>query len=490
MKIGVIGAGIGGMAVALRLVMRGHDVTVLEKNDRPGGKLSEIRWDGFRFDTGPSLFTLPQQMEELFNLAGKELADYLPYRLLPVNCRYFYPDGAEFSFYHDKEQLVKEIQQTLDQPPAAVLKRLKEAKEVYALGAPVFLFRPFGKLSDFRTPAYRKIGRQFYKLDFFRTMHQANRKDFTDPRMVQLFDRYATYNGSDPYRAPATLNMIAHLENNLGAYFPEKGMYSIVEALYQVGITKGVEFRMNTTVEEVFVKDKRVTGLRTSSGDQKYDLYVSEMDAGMLANRYMKHHPLRKRLNRAEKSTSAMIFYWGMKRAFPVLELHNIFFSSDYQAEFVSLFRKKEIPEEPTVYLFISSRVVKEDAPEGCENWFVMVNAPADAGQDWDALRKKTRKKIIRILNERLRIDIESWIAVEEVADPLTIEENTGSEKGALYGVASNSMFSAFLRHPNQLSGIENLYFTGGSVHPGGGIPLCLASAGIVDEEIAQKYGG
>lgn len=196
---------------------------------------------------------------------------------------------------------------------------------MYALGAPVFLFRPFGKLSDFRTPAYRKVGRQFYKLDFFRTMHQANRKDFTDPRMVQLFDRYATYNGSDPYRAPATLNMIAHLENNLGAYFPEKGMYSIVEALYHVSITKGVEFRMNTTVEEVFVKNKRVTGLRTSSGDQKYDLYVSGMDAGMLANRYMKYHPLRKRLNRAEKSTSAMIFYWGMKRAFPVLELHNIF---------------------------------------------------------------------------------------------------------------------------------------------------------------------
>ncbi len=489
MRVVVLGAGVGGLAIALRMAVRGHDVTVLEKNERPGGKLAEMRLGEYRFDTGPSLFTLPELMEELFQLAGRELKDYLSYQLLPVNCRYFYMDGTLLDFYHSREVLEKEIREQTTEDPERIFHRLEQAREVYELSAPVFLFEPFGKLPAFNTPPYKKVTRQLYKLDFFRTMHQANQKDFTDPKIIQLFDRYATYNGSDPYRAPATLNMIAHLENNIGAYFPEKGMYSLVEALYHVAVTKGVEFRFNTEIEEVIVQNKQVTGVRTTEGEQQYDLYISGIDVGTLANRYMKQHPLRRRLNRSEPSTSALIFYWGMNRAFPLLELHNIFFSSDYKAEFDSLFRKKEIPGEPTIYLFISSRVVKKDAPEGCENWFVMVNAPADQGQDWEEVRRVTRRKVTDRLSIVLETDIEACIEEEDYADPRTIEAQTGSYQGALYGMSSSSMFSAFLRHPNHLKEIRNLYFTGGSVHPGGGIPLCLASAAIVDNEISRVYG-
>lgn len=344
MKIAVIGAGISGLAAALRMIMQGHDVTVYEKNDRLGGKLSEIHTGGYRFDTGPSLFTLPQLAEELFNTAGKDIKDYLFYRLLPVSCRYFYPDGSCFDFYQDKEQLAGELERETQQPVAAVLKRLEQSKEVYKLSAPVFLFRPFGKLSAFRTPAYQQMGRKLYKLDFFRTMHQANRKDFSDPKIVQVFDRYATYNGSDPYRAPATLNMIAHLGNNMGAWFPEKGMYSIVEAIYHVATTKGVEFRMHTPVDELIRENDRITGLRTGDETHVYDLYISGIDVSTLANNLLKDHPLKGRLSRSEKSSSAIIFYWGMNRAFPSLELHNIFFSPDYKAEFNAIFQTKEVP--------------------------------------------------------------------------------------------------------------------------------------------------
>jgi len=317
-------------------------------------------------------------------------------------------------------------------------------------------------------------------------MHSANRRDFSDQRMVQLFDRYATYNGSNPYRAPATLNMIAHLENNIGAFFPKKGMYAIADSLYQLALKQGVTFCFNTLVTEIILENKTAVGIKTEKEIHAFDLIVSDTDVKYLANNMLKH-PLQKRLNRAEPSSSALIFYWGINKNFPVLDLHNILFSSDYQTEFKKIFDEHALTVEPTVYLFISSKIVKSDAPEGCENWFVMINAPANNGQDWEKLVSDARKNIIEKINKTLQIDIEKHLITEKISSPLTIEENTLSKDGALYGSSSNSMFSAFLRHPNNLRNIKNLYFVGGSVHPGGGIPLCMASAQIIDQEIPQS---
>ncbi len=221
MKIGVIGSGISGLAISIRLAVRGANITVYEKNRVPGGKIAEIRNEGFRFDTGPSLFTLPQLAQELFTLAGERMQDWIPYRSLTSNCLYFFPDGSRLNFYRHKEELLTALQEGGFEAPSSVFKRLEESREMYELGAPVFLFSNFHKLSNFNTPPFKKVALKLYKLDFLRTMHQANWSAFRDTRLVQLFDRYATYNGSSPYRCPATLNMIAHLENNIGACFPE-----------------------------------------------------------------------------------------------------------------------------------------------------------------------------------------------------------------------------------------------------------------------------
>ncbi|MEI7504033.1 MAG: hypothetical protein WCJ61_12195, partial [Paludibacter sp.] len=187
--------------------------------------------------------------------------------------------------------------------------------------------------------------------------------------------------------------------------------------------------------------------------------------------------------------SSALIFYWGINRQFLELELHNILFSNDYKTEFDKIFKEQTLTNDPTVYLFISSKMVKNDAPEGSENWFVMINAPANNGQDWESLISEARKSIISKINKTFKIDIEQHIVCEQIGSPLTIEKNTLSQDGALYGSSSNSIFAAFLRHPNWLKNIKNLYFVGGSVHPGGGIPLCLASAKIIDQEIPQAHG-
>jgi len=197
-------------------------------------------------------------------------------------------------------------------------------------------------------------------------------------------------------------------------------------------------------------------------------------------------HPRKRRINKAEPSTSALIFYWREKKKFPELELHNILFSSNYHYEFEMLNQMKMVSPDPTVYIFISSKMVKTDAPAGCENWFVMVNTPAFDRSFGEEEIQTIRRNVISKINRQLNVSMEEWIEWEETATPGTIERATLSSNGALYGASSNSMFSAFMRHPNFLPGLKNLYFVGGSVHPGGGIPLCLASAKIVDHEFQK----
>jgi phytoene desaturase len=483
MKIAVIGSGIGGLASAIRLAVKGHKVTVFEKNSIPGGKLSQIQLGDFRFDTGPSLFTLPQLVDELFMLCGEKIKDVLPYERLENNCKYFFSDGTVFNFYHNKEKLKQEIAEKTSEDAENIFRRLSDSEEIYTASAPVFLFSSFHKLSNFNTEPYKKILFKLHKLNFNKTMHGANRKDFSDPNMVQLFDRYATYNGSNPYKAPATLNMIAHLENNIGAFFPKNGMYAIADTLYKLAIKQGVNFKFKTLVTDIIVEDKRATGVKIGNKIEPYDLIVSDTDVKYLAQNMLKH-PLNNRLKKAEPSSSALIFYWGIRKSFPELDLHNILFSQDYKVEFNKLFKAKSLTEDPTIYIFISSKIAKTDAPDGYENWFVMVNAPANNGQDWEKLISEARKNIITKINKTLKIKIEELIVEEQIASPLTIQSNTLSQNGALYGSSSNSMFSAFLRHPNWLNSIKNLYFVGGSVHPGGGIPLSLASAEIINQEI------
>jgi phytoene desaturase len=508
----VIGAGIAGIASAIRLAVKGYKVDVFEANAYPGGKLSTINVEGasgqYRFDAGPSLFTLPQLVEELFRLAGENPADHFEYVRLPEICRYFWDDQTRLTAWANPTDFACEVETQLGEPAERVVNFLKDSSFKYGITDQLFLQNSLHKTETWLSREALRGYLNLPRLGVFGTMNAANARTFSNPKVVQLFNRYATYNGSDPYQTPALLNIIPHLEYNIGAFFPKKGMVSITNSLVALAERLGVTFHYNTPVQEIVVEGGKAIGVVVKSEELSvkskpapsptphssllspiaYQLILSNMDITPTYRRLMPSQPAPERTLSQPRSSSGLIFYWGMKRAFPELDMHNIFFSNDYQTEFEYLFKRRDqLYHDPTIYVNITAKTKTDDAPLGCENWFVLLNAPANEGQDWDKIIAQTRQDVIQKLSHNLGTDISQFIDCEAILDPRTIESRTSSAQGALYGTASNNRFAAFLRHPNFSSRIKNLYFVGGSVHPGGGIPLCLLSAKIATEMVDRN---
>jgi phytoene desaturase len=481
-KVIVIGAGIAGIASAIRQAVKGHEVAVYEANAYPGGKLSEFRSGDFRFDAGPSLFTMPQYVDELFSLAGKNPKDEFTYEKLETVCRYFYEDGTCINAWANRDKLAEEIALKTKDPASSVHQFLDYSAQIYAITHSIFLEKSLHRLRSFLNWKTFKAVFRFPKIDPFRSMNTANTDFFTDDKTIRFFNRYATYNGSNPYKAPATLNVIPHLEQHFGAYFPKGGMAAITQSLVKLAENLGVKFNYQARVEEILVEDKKVKGIRLNGEIIPADRVISNMDIWFTYRQLLKNEIAPKRILNQERSSSALIFYWGIKAEFPELDLHNIFFSEDYKKEFAAIWEQQSIDVDPTIYVNISAKYQSGDAPKGAENWFVMINVPANTGQNWDELIAAARKNVIDKLSRMLNRDIAQLIVTEELLDPRSIEQKTASYQGSLYGTSSNNQFAAFLRHANFSSKIKGLYFVGGSVHPGGGIPLALLSAKIVDE--------
>ncbi len=483
----IIGAGIAGIATAIRLAVDNYDVSVFEANDYPGGKLSYFEQDGYRFDEGPSLFTMPQYVDELFKLAGKKPSDYFEYEKLEEVCRYFWEDKTHLTAYADIDKFAKEIENNTKSTPQEIKTFLKKSETIYEITHEVFLEKSLHLLNTYTNINTAKSFLRFGEIDAFRTMAKANQSFFTDKKMVQYANRFATYNGSNPYQAPATLNVIPHLEQNFGAYFPKDGMYAITKSLVKLAEDLGVKFNYNRKIDEIIVENKKIKGVKISNEIIEAKIVASNMDVYFTYKKLLKDEAQPQKILKQERSSSALIFYWGIRKEFPQLGLHNIFFSDSYQKEFHHLFKTKTIFNDPTVYINISSKFKKDDAPSGCENWFTMINVPNNIGQNWEVFKTEARANIIEKLNKNLNIDLESLIETEAVLDPVLIESKTSSYRGSLYGTSSNGQFAAFLRHANFTKKIKNLYFVGGSVHPGGGIPLALLSAKIVANIIKKE---
>ena len=489
----IIGAGVGGMAAAIRLKLLGYNVHVFEKNNYPGGKLTHFETNGFRFDAGPSLFTSPQLIEELFTLAKEPIAPYFTYEKLKVACNYFYEDGVNIKAYTNKVAFALELEEKTGEPKENLYRYLNSALAAYNNIANIFLRYSLHTIQTlFKAPIFQAIT-NLKTAYLFKSLNAYNESSFKSPKLVQLFNRFATYNGSNPYKAPAMLSLIAHLEHNEGAFYPKGGMISITNALYHLALKLGVKFSFGKSVQSILTNNNsnadNVTGVMVENEKHDAAIVVSNMDVYFTYRNLLNDFTKAAVVKKQERSSSALIFYWGMNKTFPILDLHNIFFSENYKAEFDAIFNTGLPFEDPTVYINITNKLEPGmHAPIGKENWFVMINVPANNGQNWNTLEDFYRRAIINKLNKILGEDIESSIEFSEVLTPVSIESRTASHMGSLYGTSSNNKMAAFMRHPNYSKSTNGLYFVGGSVHPGGGIPLCLSGAAIVSNLIKDKY--
>lgn len=501
----IIGAGVAGMAAGIRSACAGQKTTVIESASGPGGKLAEFHSGPYRFDRGPSLFTWPDLVLELDQLVrdhleatGASPAQIPPafrYERLDRSTHYFWEDGKKLTAWADEDRFVKEATEVFDIPARRLIKHLARSRDIFDVTRSIFLEQ---SLHDWSPSGKRGVIRalgSLHRLPWMGSLHGFNARKLREPHLVQLFDRYATYNGSDPHRAPAMLHVIPHLEHGMGTYFPEGGMYSITRHLHTLGKAVGVEFIFNASAKRILHSQGRVTGVeylihnkdvapsQTPAAHRTADLVISNADVHPTYRNLLQDIVQPEDILSQERSTSGLIFYWGIKGVHPELHLHNILFSRDYEREFNSILKAGHPGDDPTVYINITSKLNPTDAPAGGENWFVMVNTSANPEQIESQI-PEIRQRILHKIQRTLGVDIEAKLEVESYLSPLGIQEQTGSWRGALYGASSNNALSAFFRHRNRSTELDGLYFCGGSVHPGGGIPLCLLSARITQELI------
>ena len=484
----VIGAGIGGLSAAIRLASEGRRVIVIEKNHQVGGKMGELRTGGYRFDTGPSVITMRGAFDLLFASAGRQIEDYLTLQQIDPLTRYFYPSGRVLDIHRELASTLDNIARVFPRDVEGYLHYLSYAARLYRITAPVFIFdRPPGLRSFTKVPF-----RDWINVDGMRTMQQAINHFVLSPELRQLLGRFATYVGASPFHAPATMNVIAHVELNQGVWYPEGGIYQIARAFERLAVELGVEIRKSTSVQRIGVYDRKVKGvLLQDNSFLKASVVISNLDAAATYESLLPEDavPVRRtrQLLQAQPSCSGFIMMLGVRRKHPELAHHNIFFSSNYRREFEEVFKRNIPPTEPTVYVAITSKTTPTDAPSGCENWFVLVNAPAlGSGWDWSVQTGIYRQKVLDLLASR-GFDVRDQIEAEQTWTPLDIARLSGARRGALYGASSNDRWAAFRRPNNRDPYVRGLYFAGGTVHPGGGVPMVtlsgLAAASMVVED-------
>jgi len=485
--VAIIGAGLGGLSAALVLSHHGYDVTVFERNEGPGGKAGNLVLEGYRFDTGPSLLTMPSIFDRLFAEVGEDREDHLRFVRLDPITRYFFPDGTRVNAYADPGRFASEMEAKLDIPSQRVSAYLERCRRIYEMAGDLFL------LNDLREGAFSmealKGALNFWRLDLFRTMHDTNERRLMEKRAVQLFDRYATYNGSDPYRLSGIFNMIQHVEYNMGSYAVKGGIFEIPRRIHGLSEERGAVFRFGEEVDRVLHENGRVRGISVNGREERFDAVVSNSDVVHTYGTLLRDEGARiaRRYRTLEPSVSGSVHYIGMAKGSDDLLVNNIFFSSDYRREFEEIFREGRCPTDPTVYVNITSKVDPEDAPAGGENWFVLINVPWDSGQDWPSETERTFRMTMDRVGSALGRDLEGYVAVKGHLDPSIIRERYLTNKGSIYGISSNGMYSAFLRQRARSERYGGLYFAGGSAHPGGGMPL-VVSSGMIASRALMRY--
>jgi len=470
-KVVIVGAGISSLASAVLLSAKGYKVVVLESSKTYGGKIGLLTLGGATFDTGPSLCTDVATIDDIYISAGLNPRDYWSYLPTSEITRYFWQDDFSYIMPAGRAQIERSIVRSFNVNIKNLSKYYAEINSAYQKSIPVYLDRQPSLLS---TLSPRGV-RAFAALTPFliQYLHTRNVNKLQDPKLVQLFDRFATYSGSNPYIAPALTALAGALELNYGAYYPIGGMRSIVEGFYNAAKKLGAEFVFNSPVSSIQTLKGHVAYVVTKQGLIKANYVLYGGDVAYLPS-LLNNNVKTPKNTPQSRSTSAIVFYWVVKGNHKAFGLHTILFSKNYKTEYQALMNQK-VPQDPTIYINCTSKLEPAMAPKGSENWFVMINVPAGTlDSAVDMLRPIVKKRIEACLGYGIDILAEDYLS------PSRLQDKTGAWQGAIYGESLNSL--SRMAHRSRLINTKysNLYCIGGTVHPGGGIPLALRSAKIV----------
>ena len=486
----VIGAGVGGLAAATRLAARGLSVDVLEAGPRVGGKLNVHVVEGVEVDTGPSVLTLPGVLDAVFRAAGTSLQQEISLRESDPAFRYLYPDGVALDVFVRPEATIESVRSTLGAPAADELAGfLRYAGRIWEAAAPHFVFGPAPGPATLARGGLASLA-LLPRIDPLRGMWGAIRARVRSPHLRSLLARYATYNGSDPRRAPAALNCIAHVELALGGYGVEGGMYEVARALARAAQRTGARIHTGARVEHIRTSGGSVQGVETEDGRRwPAGAIVGNADAAHVLDDLLPHGTLRR--SAAEPSMSGWV---GIVRArrrtgAEARVAHTVLFPGSYMDEFADIFDRGVPPAEPTVYLCAQEACHGRTGWDGDEPLFVMANAPAEpaAGpreaEAWPRLRATVMQRL-RAAGLVAEHDALAWERT-----PAGLAKEFPASRGSIYGAASNSPLAAFRRPANRVAGVRGLYLASGSAHPGGGVPLCVVSGEAAARALLDDRG-
>jgi diapolycopene oxygenase len=472
-KVIVIGSGLGGLSAAISLAQEGYSVTIHEKNPKIGGKLNVLKAEGYTFDLGPSILTLPHIFERLFERSGKKMADYIPIRPLRPHWRNFFEDGKVVDLYPEPELMAAEARK-VGEDPANVERFLKYSADLYDLVNAGYFEQGLDNSAAFRK--FYGLG-NFLKFDLFRTMHGGVAKYLKTRHMRDIFDYFIKYVGSSAYHSPAFMNCMATIQYRYDLWYVDGGLYHIALGLQRLMDELGIRIQLNSEVTEVRKQGDRVTGLVANGEFHAADIIVSNMEVIPAYEKLLAEDDAFMRgLERYEPSCSGLVLELGLDCKYPQLAHHNFFFSDHQREHFRTVFRERKLPPDPTIYLVAASRTDPTVAPEGCDCLKILPHIPHIdddkplTREDYMAFKERVLDKL-----ERMGLkDLRKHVVFEHCWTPIDIREQYNSNKGSIYGVVSDRFKNLAFKAPKQSTKYPNLFFVGGSVNPGGGMPMVV----------------
>ncbi len=493
-KIVIVGAGLGGISAAISLRSEGYDVEIVEKNERIGGKLNLREMEGFSFDLGPSIFTLPQIFRDLFAKVGKNMDDYLELQSVSPHWRNFFEDGKTIDLYQEPELMRKEFDK-LDGDPS---KNWKEFQDFLSYARGQYHAVERGYFAEGLDNTWEMI--RFYgffglgkSMDWKNTMAGSIRKRLSDEHLRRIFEYFIKYVGSSALDAPGYMNMMPIIQFDHGLWYVKDGMYNLAKGLDRLLQDIGIPVRLNTSVEKITREGNRVTGIQLEGGERiAADYVICNMEVIPAYKHLLDESPgFLKKLRRFKPACSGLVIHLGTDRVYPQLAHHNFFFSKDQRKHFDTVFQKGELPEDPTIYLVAPTRTDPSKAPEGCDNIKILPHIPP-INPDSPATHEDYMKLKERVLEKLERMgltDLRKHTVVEDTLTPVDIERMYRSNQGSIYGVVSDWKTNRAFKAPKQSKKYQNLFFTGGSVNPGGGMPMAVLCGQKVCDRLVKHAG-